>query len=122
MTGDGKEDIELESVDEREHSVQRDYLKQELDQVLKGIREMGDEGVVEKHDERSSNMEDNPVDTKEKAEDMNCDESTYTKGETRERSTSRLSKASDITLAIEDNTDEPEEDVSDKTLEEISAL
>ena len=34
-TCEGKEDIEEESVDEREHSIQRDCLKQELDQVLK---------------------------------------------------------------------------------------
>ena len=117
-----KEDIEEENVDDREHSVQRDYLKLELDHVLKGIREMGDEGVVKKHDEGSSNIEDNPVDLKEKAEDMNCEESTYTKVEPCGRSASRLSAASDITLAIEDTTEEQEEDVSDNTLEEISAL
>ena len=36
-----EEKDEEEMVEEREHSVQRDYLKQELDLVLKGIREMG---------------------------------------------------------------------------------
>ena len=94
--------------------------------MLKGIRETGDEGFVQKHDEGSSNIEDNPVDLKEKAEDMNFEESTYTDVEPCERSASRLSAASDITLAIEDttedNTEEQEEDVSDNTLEEISAL
>ena len=34
-----------EIVVEREHSVQRDCLKQELDQVLKGIIEIGSEGL-----------------------------------------------------------------------------
>ena len=115
-TGEGKEDIEEESVDEREHSVQRDYLKQELDQVLKGIREMGDEGDVEKHDEGSSDK-----DIKVELEDMKSEESIITDFEPCERSTSRISDASDITLAFDDDTEE-HEDVSDNTLEEISAL
>ena len=119
---EGKEDIEVESVDERKHSVQRDYLKLELDQVLKGIREMGDEGDVENHDEEASGKEDNPVDIKVESEDMKFEESTNTEVEPCERSASRISAASDITLAIEDNADEQEEDVSDNTLEEISAL
>ena len=69
---DVKEDVEEESVDEREHSIQREYLKIELDQVLKGIREMGDEGVLEKHAEGLSNSEDITIDIKEVAEDMHC--------------------------------------------------
>ena len=48
-----KEDIEEESVDERENSG-RDFLKQELDQVLKGIRDMGNQGDGKKHHEESS--------------------------------------------------------------------
>ena len=115
-TGEGKEDIEEESVDEREHSVQRDYLKQELDQVLKGIREMGDEAVVEKHDKGSSDK-----DIKVELEDMKSEESIITDFEPCERSTSRISDASDITLAFEDATEE-HEDVSDNTLEEINTL
>ena len=118
---EGKEDIEEESVDEREHSVQRDYLKQELDQVLKGIREMGDEGDVEKHDEESSDLEDNPDVIKVALENMNGEESIDTKVEPCERSTSRISEASDIILAFEDTTEE-HKDVGDNTLEEISAL
>ena len=121
MTGDGKEDIELESVDEREHSVQRDYLKQELDQVLKGIREMGDEGDVEKHDEAFIDKEDDPAGIKVELENMNGEECINSEVEPCERSTSRISDASDITLAFEDATEE-HEDVSDNTLEEISAL
>ena len=119
---EGKEDIEEESVDERVHSVQRDCLKQELDQVLKGIREMGDEGDGENRDEEAREKEDNPVDIKVESEDMNFEESNNTEVEPCERSESRSSAASDITLAIGDNTEEQEEDVSDNTLKEMSAL
>ena len=35
-----------EHVEEREHSVQRDCLKQELDKVLKGIRGIVDDGKI----------------------------------------------------------------------------
>ena len=120
---------EEEMVDEREHSVQRDYLKQELDLVLKGIREMGDEGVEGKDggekevniDSEEDNIHD---DVKADPEEINLEESNNTELEPCERSNSRVSEASDITLAfddIEDNTEDTE-DVSDNTLEEISAL
>ena len=116
-----EENVEEESVDEREHSVQRDHLKQELDQVLKGIREMGDEGDVEKHDEAFSDKEDDPAGIKVELENMNGEECINSEVEPCERSTSRISDASDITLAFEDATEE-HEDVSDNTLEEMSAL
>ena len=67
-------------------------------------------------------MEDNPVDIKEKTKDMSCDESYSTEVEPCERSLSRISAVSDITIAIEDTADEHEDDISDNTLEEISAL
>ena len=38
---DRTEKIEVVDIVEREQSIQRDLLKQELDLVLKGIREMG---------------------------------------------------------------------------------
>ena len=111
---------EEENVDEREHSVQRDYLKQELDQVLKGIREMGDEGV-EKHVDVDSAEDDNPINIKVDHEEINSEESNSKEVDPCERSTSRTSETSDITLAFEDNDEDPE-DVRDNTLEEMSAL
>ena len=121
---------EEEMVDEREHSVQRDYLKQELDLVLKGIREMGDDGLEGKEDcesqveEGDSDEKDIQDDIKVDPEEINMEESKNTELEPCERSTPKLSEASDITLAFDDIEDNTEnlEDVSDNTLEEISAL
>ena len=43
-----KDEKTEEHVEEREHSVQRDCLKQELDKVLRGIRGIVDDGQIKK--------------------------------------------------------------------------
>ena len=102
-----------EIVVEREHSVQRDCLKQELDQVLKGIKEIGNEHLEKKIDADAA-KENNYTG------DIHIG-SGNTEQQSHERSSSRLSESSDITLVLEDDIEE-QEDVTYNTLEEISAL
>ena len=98
---------------EREHSVQRDCLKQELDQVLKGIKEIGNEDLKKKIDADAA---------KENSYTGDIDiGSGNTEQHSFERSSSRLSESSDITIVLEDDIEE-QEDVTDNKLEEISAL
>ena len=78
----------------------------------------------ERQMDEDSDGEDSHDDDKVDPEEINLEESNNTELEPCERSNSRVSEASDITLAfddIEDNTEDTE-DVSDNTLEEISAL
>ena len=80
----------------------------------------GDEKEVNVDSDEEVTHDDIKVDT----EEINLEESNNTELEPCERSTSKLSEASDITLAFDDMDDNTEdtEDVSDNTLEEISAL
>ena len=96
---------------EREHSVQRDCLKQELDQVLKGIKEIRKEDQEKKiyADAAKENDYTGAIDI------GNTEQHSF------ERSSSRLSESSDITIVLEDDIEE-QEDVTDNALEEISAL
>jgi len=125
---DGRE--EEDDVDEKEHSLQRDYLKQELDQVLKGIRKMGSEEDEGNNHQLDSDVEDSRVDTVDMClEDENKDESKASDGsDFRASEDSDVSHAfgdiSDTNIEAEDNinNEDNREDNSDNTLEEMSAL
>jgi len=127
---EASDESEVEEVlNEREHSLQRDYLKQELDQVLKGIKKMGSEEDDEDSSDNSEGEDDHG-----NTDDMEMENEKNEESKFSERSSSVASQESDITLAFEDkennnediendtdNEDNPE-DISDNTLEEMSAL
>ena len=116
--GEEEEDKE-EDADEEENSAKRNCLKQELDEVLKGIREIGKETSEDEKEEENEDV------TKE-VEDLDskpADEAEFDVGDSEiERSTSRISDVSDITLALDESIDSNDNEISDNTLEEISAL
>ena len=106
-----------EIVIEREHSVQRDCLKQELHQVIKGIKEIGSEGFDMKTDDDTT-KENQFTDVTVDCEDIELEERSNINIDINpsERSSSSLSDTSDITLVLEDGIEE-QEGVWDNTLE-----
>ena len=112
---------------EREHSAQRDILKQELDHVLKGIKDTEDTCIKDINDEPLENVADKISDIditstdNEDCADVSLEENDSTEKDISERSPSRVSESSDVTIALEDDI-EKEEDIGENTEEEISAL
>ena len=98
-----------EIVIEREHSVQRDCLKQELDQVIKGIKEIGSEGFDMKTDDDTT-KENQFTDVTVDCEDIELEERSNINIDINpsERSSSSLSDTSDVTLVLEDGIAEQE--------------
>ena len=96
-----------EIVIEREHYVQRDCLKQELDEVLKGIKEIRSECLEMKTDD-DKDKEIQFIDVTVDCEDIELEEpsNSHTEIDPSERSSSRLSDTSDITLVLEDGIEE----------------
>ena len=110
---DARKDQADEIVDDREHSVQRSHLKQELDLVLEGIRNIGDETIegaenIYNEEEVESDKEDVAEKSEKELNTGACDRSS--------------SRASEVTLVSGDRDDKAIDEVSDNTDDEISAL